>query len=146
MRALAIILVRASAGFATICAISAAVAAHAPLPSRALVLFGAQWCAPCRAELAQLVPIGDALGGEHRIVLAWLDRAPVIASAPRATTVTPAQATAMAEPLLAQAHGLPFAVMTDDAGAVCALVRGPVHPADIAALRTRCAPPRPGAA
>lgn len=125
----------------------AAPAGEAKLPAGALVLFGAHWCVPCRVELGALDPLTAALdeaGAPRRLVLAWIDRPALGAEAAlrhRATMPPPGWAATWATPLMARAHGLPFAVMTDAAGQVCALHAGPVDPAVIRTMRAACPAP-----
>ena len=132
-----------------------------PMPSHALILFGARWCAPCSAELHDLGAIllqlnrltGDANSPPPaQLVLAWIDR-PVASSVvtravdtmtptrmapPRVLLPLPFTASAWAEPRMTTAHGLPFAVMTDAAGRVCALHKGALQPVMITALWDQC--------
>ena len=136
---------------AALCAVlllcGAAPGAEVRLPSSALVLFGAHWCVPCRVEIAQLDPLNAALdeaGAPRRLVLAWIDRPALGAEAAqrhRATLAPPAEAANWSTPLLARAHGLPFAAMTDAAGQICALHAGPADPATIRTMRAACPAP-----
>ena len=130
-----------------------------PLPAHALILFGAHWCAPCTAELRDLdsilallalLPQAPDQTGRHQIALAWIDRPLSGAMVTRVLERTraenrphvdlppPALAAAWAEPLMASAHGLPFAAMTDARGKVCALHQGVLRAADIADLSAAC--------
>lgn len=130
-----------------------------PLPAHALILFGAHWCAPCTAELrdldsmlARLALLAQAPDqtGRQQIALAWIDRplsgATVtrvlerksVENRPLVVLPPPALAAAWAEPLMASAHGLPFAAMTDARGKVCALHQGVLRAADIADLSAAC--------
>lgn len=125
-------------------------------PGNALILFGAHWCAPCTAELRDLGAIMHRLamvqGAQPQLVLAWIDR-PVPLSmvtrvldaggearvgAPRVVILSPATASSWAEPHMAKAHGLPFAVMTDAHGTVCALHPGAVRVETIDDLWASC--------
>jgi hypothetical protein len=133
---------------ATILAVFAPQVRADALPTSALILFGAHWCAPCAQELHTLPAIVDAVtalphGQPPQTVLGWIDRPPPVMPALQARVVvlTPAHAQNLAEPLLASAHGLPFSVMTDAHGHVCALHRGPLHPDMIAALWMACQTP-----
>jgi hypothetical protein len=116
------------------------------MPSNALILFGAHWCAPCTGELHDLAEISAAVaalrpaGHPPQIVLAWIDRPLHIAAAePRAIVVlAPTVAQTLAESPLATARGLPFTVATDARGKICALHRGPLRADMIAGLWARC--------
>jgi len=125
-------------------------------PGNALILFGAHWCAPCTAELRDLDAIMHRLamvqGTQPQLVLAWIDRPvpPAMVTrlldaggearggAPHVVILPPATASSWAEPHLAKAHGLPFAVMTDAHGAVCALHQGAVRAETIDDLWATC--------
>lgn len=134
----------------------AALADPAPaLPRDAVVLFGAHWCAPCTGELRDLDSLLARLAqapqdAGRALVLAWIDR-PASGAAvmralarqggtvqPRVALPPPALASAWAGPLLPAAHGLPFAVMTDALGKVCALHQGVTRAADIAEMTAAC--------
>jgi hypothetical protein len=111
-------------------------------PAAALILFGAHWCAPCTTELRNLAPLAAALTAlpvPPRLVLAWIDR-PAALPQGHAAVIQPAPGVAAvwAEPFYARAHGLPFAVLTDDRGKACAVHAGPLSPSDVAALWAAC--------
>jgi len=125
-------------------------------PGNALILFGAHWCAPCTAELRDLGAIMHRLamvqGTQPQLVLAWIDRPvpPALVTrvldaggearggTPHVVILPPAAASSWAEPHFAKAHGLPFAVMTDAYGAVCALHQGAVRAETIDDLWATC--------
>lgn len=127
-------------------------------PANALILFGAHWCAPCTAELRNLDQILARLvllqASSPQLVLAWIDRpvSPTTVSralgarpdsrqaVPHVVIPTPATAVAWAEPHMDRAHGLPFAVLTDAHGTVCALHQGAVQAETIGAMWTACHP------
>ncbi len=107
-------------------------------PASRLILFGARWCAPCMAELAELGSL-VAAAQPQALVLAWIDR-PVrpVLFAKAAETLPPEQAADLAERVSARGYGLPLAVMTDAAGKPCAVRRARLRPADVTAMRTHC--------
>ncbi|MDE2405872.1 MAG: hypothetical protein KGM17_14480 [Sphingomonadales bacterium] len=107
----------------------------APAPMR-LVLFGAVWCAPCRAELRNLPALAGA-AAPQRITLAWIDR-PALPTTAEVAQLPPAQAARLARELLGEGYGLPAAVMLDAGGRACAVLRAPLTPAAIAGLRKAC--------
>jgi hypothetical protein len=57
---------------------------------------------------------------------------------PRVVIAPPAAALAWAEPQMPKARGLPFAVMTDARGTICALHPGALAAATIAELWATC--------
>lgn len=108
-----------------------------------LLLFGADWCAPCRAELAELPALARAIAPD-RLILAWTD------VEPRLPTGRPANVRVLdrgeARLLLAFYAeinaGLPFALARDARGRTCGFVRHRLNPADAAALIAPCRVPR----
>lgn len=119
----------------------------APLPDRArdewpaerLVLFGARWCAPCMAELADLGPLADAARPQV-LVLAWIDRPVRSTVMAKGGEIMPAvQAQNLASHVAGLGFGLPLGVMTDAAGHPCAMRKARLHPMDVAAMRAQCA-------
>ena len=120
------------------------------MPANALILFGARWCAPCTAELrsvdaltASTIRLAPAdTGPAPRLVLAWIDRPPPVTAARSVAIALPSVAAAWEEEHIAAAHGLPFAVMTDARGNACALQKGPLEPAMVPTLWSKCHPER----
>lgn len=110
------------------------------LPADAVVLFGANWCAPCLDELRTLPALAQA-AAPMRIVLAWTDGAPVRLWREwpaNAEQLPVADAVRTIERLGGQTAGLPYAVLVDGQGRRCADRRGGVTPERIAALKARC--------
>lgn len=110
-------------------------------PANALVLFGANWCAPCLEELKDLPGLASA-AAPARLVLAWTDATPprLWPSWPaNATTMPRAAAVRMMAEFETDSAGLPFAVLLDAQGRSCAVWRGKVTRERIAALKARCA-------
>ncbi len=104
-----------------------------------VVLIGARWCAPCRAELASL-PDLVAAAAPARVALGWIDRAPMLALPLKGSVeILPvAAAQDIAERHGAEARGLPFAVAYRADGKPCTVWRGVLHPADWPKLERQC--------
>jgi len=104
-----------------------------------VVLIGARWCAPCRAELASL-PDLVAAATPARVALGWIDRAPALARALAGSVdILPvAAAQEIAERHGAEARGLPFAVVYRTDGKPCTVWRGALRPADWPKLERQC--------
>lgn len=116
------------------------VTAKAPAwPRDALILFGADWCAPCLVEMRQIDAL-VAAAAPRRLFVAWLDqprRLPRTATVPR---IPPHQAAELFAAIPGGGgRGLPTSVMTDATGTPCALRTAPLAPQDIAMLIRRCA-------
>ena len=118
-------------------------AADQPLPAHALILFGANWCAPCLAELRSL-PLWGAAVAPAPLLLAWTDGQP-----PRLWRQWPANARLLppgeAGPLLARiggrTAGLPYVAMLDDKGRLCAELRGKLSAERLAGMQATCRAP-----
>ncbi len=128
---------------AAIFAASPALAAAPSEPARPriarVVLVGAHWCAPCRAELPELGALAAA-AAPARVALGWTDRQPPV-PAPLAgmiELVPISAARTLASRHGAAARGVPFALAYSADGALCTLWRGPLRPADWAKLESQC--------
>lgn len=115
------------------------------LPPRSVIVLVASWCAPCRGELARLDTIAPAIGGRTLRVLAIDDSA---ATARMLRVIDPARVWRpdagvdhVRALLLARTAGLPFSVVTDARGAVCAQGNGGLDAHRAAALVQHCASP-----
>jgi len=104
-----------------------------------VVLVGAHWCAPCRAELPELGALASA-ASPARIALGWIDRKPVL-DAPLAAAIDILPISA-AQDLVTRhgsaARGVPFAVAYGADGKPCTIWRGPLKPADWPKLAQAC--------
>jgi len=145
-RGLAVVLL---AGILTAAADGAgAVAGNVPdgapgYPPRSVLLLVAPWCAPCHAEVARL----DALAAAAtplsvRVLLVDQGaraRAMVrdVPSAQRWEPPADAWRRARAD-LMARTPGLPFSVVTDGQGRICAATGGGLTPERVRALIRRC--------
>lgn len=116
-----------------------------PLPETAVVLVVAGWCAPCRAELAQLDAIAAAARPRTLLVAALDDGASTRAMmagvpAERRWLLAPAQRAGLATLVYARSAGLPYAFATDAHGARCADLAGGLDAPRTRTLISRCAP------
>ena len=123
---------------------TAAAGELAPIyPSDTVLLLIAPWCAPCYGELARLDEIAAAAGPRAVRVM-------LIEDGPRATamvralrpeqvwTASPRQMRQARADLLERAVGLPYSIVTDARGAVCAGQGGGLDRARTALLVKRC--------
>lgn len=120
-------------------ALAAPTAAADPGEPR-LILFGANWCAPCRAELSNLPVLADA-ARPVPLVVAWLDRqAPAAAerAVQGARLASPAEARALAKAHGRGLTGLPYSVMVGSDGVVCADHKAQLSVEAIARMRGAC--------
>lgn len=113
-------------------------------PPDTVLLLVAPWCAPCYGELSRLDEIGAA--AKPRAV-----RVMLIEDGPRARamvrgvpaerlwTLSPQRMRQARADLLEQAAGLPYSVVTDADGAICAGQGGGLDRERTRALVTRCA-------
>ena len=122
-------------------------AADAPLvaPADAVVLVVAGWCAPCRAELADLKAIAAA-ARPKAVRVAALDDLPstraMLAGVPEAQrwSLGPRDRARLAEAVFARSAGLPFGFATDARGRWCADRAGGADAVRTRQLVARCAP------
>jgi len=119
---------------------SAPAAEEAPPPAHALILFGANWCAPCLAELRSLPDYG-AMIAPAPLLVAWTDGQP-----PRlwpawpgnAQMVPLGQAPALLARIGGKTAGLPYVAMLDEKGRLCADLRGKLDRERLAAMLRTC--------
>lgn len=113
-------------------------------PRNRVVLFGANWCAPCLVELRRLDEL-KATAHPRGLLLGWIDSIPP-ADARRqdVPSLSPAGAKRLFEALAGQSTGLPTAVITDEAGRPCAIRRGPLRPEMLPAMNRSCRTTAPG--
>ncbi len=115
-------------------------------PSRTLVMFVADWCAPCHGEVARLGEITVAARG-WRVVVADGDvptrpgRLVRGVAAERRWIPDAATIARMRRELLADVPGLPYAVAFDAAGRPCADNRRPLDAARTRTMLASCPPP-----
>ncbi len=131
------------AGTAALTAAASAEESRVMGPPSALILFGANWCAPCLAELRILPDLAAGVAPEQ-IVLAWTDAKPMTLwpSWPGNAALMPrADAARLAAEMGRESAGLPFAAQLDGNGRLCSVWRGKVTRERIAALKARCKMP-----
>lgn len=104
-----------------------------------VVLVGAHWCAPCRAELPELGTLASTVA-PARITLGWTDRKPLLAANLAGTieVLSVMAARDLADRHGAAARGVPFALAYGPDGTVCTVWRGPLKPADWPKLEQAC--------
>lgn len=120
--------------FAALCLDAAIAVAQPPEGEKAIVLFGASWCAPCRVELRNLSALASA-AAPVRLEIAWIDREPPIRPAAIASNVrilSPQEAQRKFDAITNANQGLPIVAMVDGQGHTCAVAR---RPASVAVLR-----------
>lgn len=122
-------------------------AADAPLslPSNAVVLVVAGWCAPCRGELVRLDDLAAAARPRNLLVAPLDDGAStrtMMAGVPAARrwTLAPAQRLRLAALVHTRSAGLPYAFATDGQGQRCADLAGGLDAPRTRALVARCLP------
>lgn len=107
---------------------------------RELILFGANWCAPCRAELKDLDRMAARVAPDH-LVVAWLDAPPRLSKKrlpANARVVSGLQARTLLNSFDGVGAGVPLAVMRDRQDNVCAVIKRRVRPADLAKILNGC--------
>jgi len=105
--------------------------------TRSIILFGANWCAPCRAELKDLAQLVRA-AVPSQVVLAWLDGRPPVKERPGVTILSREEAVAMFERIPGRNQGVPFNVIVDGDGKVCAELREPIRTEMVANFKATC--------
>lgn len=111
-------------------------------PPSALILFGANWCAPCLAELRVLPELATSVA-PGRIMLAWTDAKPATlwSSWPaNADIMSRVDALRLMSELNQESAGLPFAALLDASGRICSVWRGKMTQERITILKGRCQP------
>jgi thiol-disulfide isomerase/thioredoxin len=104
-----------------------------------LLLFGANWCAPCRAELGELPALALAVA-PGRLILAWTDVEPRLQAGHPANVrvLSREEARALLGAHASMNAGLPFAVARDVDGKICGFARQRLSPSAAAALVAQC--------
>lgn len=112
--------------------------AATPLPPDTLLLLVASWCVPCHGEIARLGALQAAAGGIDVRVVPY-DRRP--ATLRMLARVDPAHITASSSIVAALASrtpALPYSVMTDATGRICADHTRALDVEAVRAMRRRC--------
>lgn len=113
-------------------------------PPDTVLLLIAPWCAPCYGELARLDEIGAA-AKPRAVRVMLIEDGPraraMVRSVPaeRLWTLSPQRMRQARSDLLERAAGLPYAVVTDADGAICAGQGGGLDRERTRALVVRCA-------
>lgn len=110
------------------------------LPPGALILFGANWCAPCLDELRSL-PAYAAAVDPAPVLIAWTDGQPrnLWRQWPEnARILPPGSAAALLARTGGKTAGLPYVVLLGRQGQLCADLRGKLNSERLAAMRKQC--------
>jgi len=108
-----------------------------PDDTRRIVLFGANWCVPCRMELKDLPELANAASPDQ-IVLAWIDRSPRVKLIDGVTVMPRDQAVALFNRISPNGSGLPLAVLFDGEGRPCATLQVRLRIERLAKFRAAC--------
>lgn len=114
---------------------------HAASRHRLIILFGASWCAPCRAELRKL-PLLAARARPDQVVIAWLDHIPGLKGTKRQGNVTILSTSAahrLFHRIAPGATEIPLTKIVSSRGVVCATVHGPLKETLLRIAEARCA-------
>lgn len=116
------------------------------LPPSAILLFVAEWCAPCHAELARLDEIAAAARPFRVLVVSLDDRrgeARMLRGVDPARLWRPgaAELARVRRALFADVAGLPYSVAVDERGRMCGDSRRGLDAARTRALLRACAAP-----
>lgn len=125
--------------------VAAPVAAAVPVqwPRNALVMFVAEWCAPCIDEMRRVNELERA-AAPRRLVVVSLDQQPQLLVIRRQLERQDDRISAAAGWKLlgaladGDAAGLPVSVMVNEHGRICATHAAAVTAADVAAMLTSC--------
>jgi thiol-disulfide isomerase/thioredoxin len=113
------------------------------LPHPAIILFWADWCAPCHEEIADLAALERAAAPLPVIVVPLESdrrtRRALRHLAPERLRFVATGAIAFMQDLTGGAVGLPASLALDRGGRRCALKYGAVTPEDLATWRRQCA-------
>ena len=119
-----------------------ALASEPAAPLHTIILFGADWCAPCVTELRDLPKLAEAAAPD-RLELAWTDHPARLPAQAVRIGVTQASRIRVRELMMRYGQGnsgLPFVVMLRDDGTRCATLGRRLSEEGITALRKRCGP------
>jgi len=109
-------------------------------PPNALILFGANWCAPCLAELRDLPAWGTAMA-PALVLIAWTEGQPPMLWRQwpgNARLLAPGEAAPLLGQIGGKTAGLPYVALLDAEGKLCAELRGKLNPARLEAMKARC--------
>lgn len=118
--------------------ISGPAAAAEPLPPDSLLLLVASWCVPCYAEVARLDAL-QAAAGRIEVRFVPYDRRPATQRMlVRVETTRIVHSSHVVAALASRTPALPYSVMTDETGRICADHARALDPDAVRAMRRRC--------
>lgn len=128
---------------AALACLGAASPAAQDAPPDTLLLFVAGWCAPCHAELAQIDAIVAAAGDARVRVVPLDDTARTQAMLDRVPDQVvwrpdPAALAKLRERVFGDNAGLPYSVLTDASGRVCARSKRSLDAVRVREMADRC--------
>lgn len=118
-----------------------------PLPRPAIILFWAAWCAPCRAEVAQIGALSKAAAPIPVIIVATdasRSTRTLLGGLDPARVRFPANGGDVMALMPGGSAGLPAAMAFDAQGRPCATIQGAVDVALLREWRTLCTGPGAG--